>query len=135
MGTDLLGDIRREIDARLAELRPALTEYEQLLAAADALGLDEPPKHDNNGTAPPERRRARTRARTSTAGAGAKNEAEREAILGALVHGSHTVGELVLVTALSATGVNGNLRWLAADGAIERTEREGKTAWSLVATD
>ncbi len=59
--------------------------------------------------------------------------AAREAILGALDHGSHTVGELVVVTAMSAPNVNGNLRRLQAEGIVVKAEREGKAAWALLA--
>jgi DNA-binding transcriptional ArsR family regulator len=55
----------------------------------------------------------------------------REAILAALEHGSHTVGELAVVTAMSAPNINGNLRKLFSEGAIAKTEREGKVAWTL----
>jgi hypothetical protein len=58
--------------------------------------------------------------------------AAREAILGALEHGSHTVGELSVVTAMSGPNINGNLRRLAAEGVVVKTEREGKAAWALV---
>ena len=62
--------------------------------------------------------------------------AAREAILGALEHGSHTVSELVVVTAMSSPNVNGNLRRLEAEGVVVKAEREGKAAWALVdATD
>lgn len=62
--------------------------------------------------------------------------AAREAILGALEHGSHTVSELVVVTAMSSPNVNGNLRRLEAEGVVMKAEREGKAAWALVdATD
>ena len=57
--------------------------------------------------------------------------AAREAILGALEHGSHTVGELAVVTAMSGPNINGNLRRLALEGVVVKTEREGKMAWSL----
>jgi hypothetical protein len=57
--------------------------------------------------------------------------AAREAILGALEHGSHTVGELAVVTAMSGPNINGNLRRLAAEGVVVKTEREGKAAWAL----
>jgi hypothetical protein len=57
--------------------------------------------------------------------------AAREAILGALEHGSHTVGELSVVTAMSGPNINGNLRRLAAEGMVVKTEREGKGAWAL----
>jgi hypothetical protein len=55
----------------------------------------------------------------------------RETILAALDHGSHTVSELAVVTAMSAPSINGSLRKLVADGAIVKTEREGKAAWAL----
>jgi DNA-binding HxlR family transcriptional regulator len=59
------------------------------------------------------------------------NTVVREAILGVLEHGSHTIGELVVVTAMSTASLNGDLRKLAAEGVVVKTEREGKTAWSL----
>lgn len=65
----------------------------------------------------------------------ASRGAAREAILGALDHGSHTVGELVVVTAMSAPNINGNLRRLEAEGVVVKAEREGKAAWALNATD
>ena len=37
MAAELLARVRAEIDARLADLRPAVAEYERLLGAADAL--------------------------------------------------------------------------------------------------
>jgi hypothetical protein len=57
--------------------------------------------------------------------------AAREAILGALEHGSHTVGELVVVTAMGGSNISGNLRRLAAEGVVVKAEREGKAAWML----
>ncbi|HEY5261290.1 MAG TPA: hypothetical protein VIJ33_04205, partial [Solirubrobacteraceae bacterium] len=57
--------------------------------------------------------------------------AAREAILAALDHGSHTIGELAIVTAMSAPNINGNLRRLLSEGAVAKTEREGKAAWAL----
>ena len=55
----------------------------------------------------------------------------RETILAALEHGSHTVGELAVVTAMSGPSINGNLRKLVSTGAVIKTEREGKAAWAL----
>jgi|HubBroStandDraft_3_1064219.scaffolds.fasta_scaffold07577_3 DNA-binding transcriptional ArsR family regulator len=57
--------------------------------------------------------------------------AAREAILAALDHGSHTVGELAVVTAMSVPNINGNLRRLLVEKAVVKTEREGKLAWAL----
>jgi hypothetical protein len=58
----------------------------------------------------------------------------RETILAALDHGSHTVSELAVVTAMSGPGINSNLRKLVTEGAIVKTEREGKAAWALPET-
>ncbi len=55
----------------------------------------------------------------------------RETILAALEHGSHTVSELAVVTAMSGPSINGNLRKLVSAGAVVKTEREGKAAWAL----
>ncbi len=57
----------------------------------------------------------------------------REVILAALDHGSHTVGELAMVTAMSGPSINGNLRKLVAEGEVVKIEREGKAAWALAA--
>jgi hypothetical protein len=186
MGTDLLSDIRREIDARLEELRPALAEYQRLLGAADALELDgggptarakapqtrakaPQTRAPQRAKAPQTRapQRQSTRARVAPAGRAARipastrraptsteradsierppttqgrgsrtvRGATREAILGVLEHGSHTVGELAVVTAMSAASLNGNLRKLASQGVVAKTRREGKIAWSLIVAD
>jgi len=138
MGTDLLSDIRREIDVRLAQLRPALEEYEQLLDAANALELDDDaplaprqPAPRAGGSKP----RATSAARKPPPQGGRRSVRDdvREAILGVLEHGSHTVAELTVVTAMSAASLNGDLRKLAAKGVVAKTRREGKVAWSLVA--
>jgi hypothetical protein len=55
----------------------------------------------------------------------------RETILAALDHGSHTVSELAVVTAMSGPSINSTLRKLVAEGAVVKTEREGKAAWAL----
>lgn len=138
MSSELLGEIRREIDARLLELRPALEEYEQLLPAARALDAEEAPTGRRRGlakAAPREADAAPAPADAAPAPVKAPHAvrgATRDAILGALEHGSHTVGELAVVTAMSASRLNGNLRKLAAEGVIAKTQREGKSAWMLV---
>jgi hypothetical protein len=55
------------------------------------------------------------------------------AILAALEHGSHTVSELAVVTAMSGPIINNNLRRLQQAGTITRTKREGdgKAAYAL----
>jgi hypothetical protein len=59
--------------------------------------------------------------------------AVQQAIVAALEHGSHTVGELVIVTALSPPDIRAGARRLLRDGKIVRIEREGKAAYALPA--
>jgi len=147
MASDLLSTIRDEIDARLRELQPLLAEYERLLVAAQALdhgtGTELPAAADDGalsdagraarrGRKPAARKASLTprRGRTGRA-APSRRSATEETILAVLEHGSHTVGELVVVTAMSATKINGSLRRLASQGVVAKAEREGKIAWAL----
>ncbi len=181
MAADLLTTIRSELDARLGELRPLLSEYERLVAAVDALGihtayaatpeaaeLELPTPLSSRGStrSPTGRRPGRPRgsaagaikraaarpdtdngtvkatARSPRRGSGvaavapkrerAAKGAAKQAIIAALEHGSHTVGELSVVTAMSGPNINGNIRRLLKDGTIVKTSREGKTAYALV---
>ena len=158
MTGDLLERIQAEIAARRAELEPRLEEYRQLLSAADALGLAgseqpsaarararaaKPRAAKTPGKAAakaraPARRRATT-ARTVASGdpspptARAPRGAAQTAILAALEHGSHTVAELGVVTALSAQNIRENLRRLLGAGTVTRARRDGKAAYALAA--
>jgi hypothetical protein len=147
---DLLSRVRGEIDARLSELRPHLEEYEQLQSAAAALGVPE----QKPQSAPRRRRQASVRvpggAKVRVPGGasvrvpgGAKvrvpggatvrvpGGATQKRILDALEHGSHTVSELVVVTALSGPSVRQNLRRLMGSEAVTRAKRDGKAAYAL----
>ncbi|HLL92405.1 MAG TPA: ArsR family transcriptional regulator [Solirubrobacteraceae bacterium] len=156
MAEDLLSRIGAEIDARMRELRPFVDEYEQTLEAAGALErkreVAKPPR-------PPARRRATAadasaaQATTGRASASARRSARaggparrpparapqeravrgaaQQAILAALEHGSHTVGELVVVTAMSAANIRENLRRLLKAGTVTRASRDGKAAYAL----
>jgi hypothetical protein len=55
------------------------------------------------------------------------------AILAALEHGSHTVGELAVVTGLPTSQLRESARKLLAREAIGKTEREGRSAYALAA--
>ncbi len=57
----------------------------------------------------------------------------RQAILAALEHGSHTIGELVMVTAMSTPEIRANLSQLARQHKIARVKRQGdgKSAFAL----
>jgi hypothetical protein len=166
MAADLLAQVRAEIDARLAELRPAVAEYERLLGASGALDSDSDADGDSDsdaatlaasaaaaavaaresaasgGAAParPARKRAasagRRRGRAARAGASTRAKAAprgavEQAIAAALEHGSHTLGELVLVTAISAAEIREGLRRLQRAGAVTRARRDGRAAYAL----
>jgi DNA-binding transcriptional ArsR family regulator len=57
--------------------------------------------------------------------------AAQQAIIAALEHGSHTVSELAVVTAMSGPNIRENLRRLLKAGAVTRAKREGKAAYAL----
>jgi DNA-binding transcriptional ArsR family regulator len=141
---DLLTSIRAEIDARIGELEPLLAEYEELLAVADAFA----PDGSTTPAAPAPADIATKTARSAQAPAKARRPAggrrrtrarrpsitpTGRAILAALEHGSHTVAELVVVTALPAPDVRRDLRPLLDLGAITKTDRDGKPAYALSA--
>jgi hypothetical protein len=132
MAPDLLRKIRGEIDLRLRDLRPMLAEYEQLLSAAADVEQEilEAKRPRSSGG------RALRRAATVRNGAGpgrvrAPRGATQEAIVAALEHGSHTVSELAVVTALSGPSIRQNLRRLVVAGTVTRAKREGKLAYEL----
>jgi hypothetical protein len=145
-GADLLARVGLEIDQRLAQLRPAVDEYQQLLDAFDALEppaagparpAPAPPKpakapRPANAPAPkpakaskPAKRRAPAKSREQALGA------PELAILAALEHGSHTVAELGVVTAMSGAAIREGARRLLRAGRIVRASREGRAAYAL----
>jgi hypothetical protein len=67
---------------------------------------------------------------TASARKARAGEAEK-AIVAALEHGSHTVGELGIVTAMSGQDIRTGARRLLASGRIVRASREGRAAYAL----
>ncbi len=147
---ELLDRIRREIDERLAELRPHVEEHGQLLAAAESLTLgDRTPAAPGRGrraragkpspsppasvrTAEKVSRHARRRAAKAPTGRPrGPRSAAQQAIEAALEHGSHTLAELVLVTAIETAPIRAQLGRLQKAGVVSRVRRDGKTAYSL----
>jgi hypothetical protein len=151
---DLLTSIRAEIDARLAELAPAIAEYERLSTAAGALTAEGRAASRSAARSAPQTpapsARASTKRVSTKKSARPKRPARRrgisararkrediahsptgQAILAALEHGSHTLAELVLVTALPASDIREALRPLRTHGAIVKTERDGRAAYAL----
>ena len=111
MSAELLSRVGAEIDARIAQLRPAIAEYEDLLRRGEEL----------------DREAAAARRREPAAPRGVAEQA----IVAALEHGSHTVSELVLVTAMPAGELRHGVRRLQRAGTVTRTTREGRTAYAL----
>jgi predicted Rossmann fold nucleotide-binding protein DprA/Smf involved in DNA uptake len=60
----------------------------------------------------------------------------RQAIVAALEHGSHTIGELVMVTAMSTAEIRTNLSQLTRQRKVTRVKRQGdgKGAFALPAS-
>jgi hypothetical protein len=148
MSDELLLRIQAEIGARCAELRPRVEEYQQLLSAAEALGLPTvgaSPRAGKRAVRAAKPRKApavkkataarkataKAKAPRSSATARARRGAAQTAILAALEHGSHTVAELGVVTAMSGQNIRENLRRLLSTGTITRAKREGKAAYAL----
>lgn len=134
--SDLPERVGREIEARMHELRPFVDEYEELLAIEETLAAEaargvasrartgaratKPSVQHVNRASPPAAQRER-----------APRGAAAEAIVAALEHGSHTVSELAIVTAMSTQNIRNNLRRLLQAQTISQTKREGKTAYTL----
>jgi DNA-binding transcriptional ArsR family regulator len=123
MSGELLTRVRAEIDARLRELRPAVAEYERLLGTAESLRSNEHQTPTSTSRRPrpavaPKRERA-------------PRGAAQLAIVAALEHGSHTVSELAIVTAMSGPNLRANLRRLVSAGSVTAAKRDGKAAYAL----
>ncbi len=85
------------------------------------------------GSSPRAPKKPTSRRRAAAAPKRAQRGAVAVAILAALEHGSHTVSELAVVTAISGAIINNNLRRLQQAGTITRTKRagDGKAAYAL----
>ncbi|HEY4812279.1 MAG TPA: hypothetical protein VIH71_14590 [Solirubrobacteraceae bacterium] len=82
-------------------------------------------------TAPERRGRRGSAAGAIKRAASSSHDASQQAIVAALEHGSHTLSELVLVTAIAASELRQGARHLQHAGTITRTKREGRTAYAL----
>jgi hypothetical protein len=154
---DVLARVQGEIDARLRQLRPAVAEYERLLGAAAALDAEararpaaKPPPTAKARPVATQRQAAKARpvakqrqaakarpvakARPAAKPGRAPMGAAEQAIVAALEHGSHTVGELGAVTAMSGGEIREGVRRLLKAGKVARAKREGRAAYALSGT-
>jgi DNA-binding transcriptional ArsR family regulator len=156
MSADLLTTVAAQIEARREQLRPAVVEYEQLLSAAAALDAEDrrravgqeigtareapsvvraapaPAKAPARKVPPARKPRAKaTASKKASTPANTARSAAHQAIVAALEHGSHTVTELTVVTAMSGPSIREGLRSLVKAGKIAKAKREGKAAYAL----
>ena len=135
MDHDLLSRIRGEIDERLSQLAPLVEEYGRLLS--DGASVDDGVVRGrgtrSTGAGPRRRAAASRNGAGPVAGQRAPRGAAQQAIVAALEHGSHTVGELTVVTGMRGPSIRENLRRLLVAGAVTRGRREGKAAYELSA--
>jgi DNA-binding transcriptional ArsR family regulator len=116
---DLVEDIRKQIDARLAELRPLVQEAANLAAALSALaGAD----GQSSGTA--SRRRTRKRPPTPRAsGVRPRGQSREQIIEYVRAHSGSTAGEVASALGLKRTSVSTRLAQLAKAGELTKAER------------
>jgi hypothetical protein len=133
MDPDLLTKIRGDIELRLRELRPLLDEYESLLSAAAGVegGTRAAKGRSSRGTSKPTRTGGSSNGARPVTRQRAPRGAAQQAIVAALEHGSHTVSELAVVTALPEQSIRRNLRRLTLAGTVTGAKREGKLAYAL----
>lgn len=112
---DLVDVTRREIEARLGELRPLVQEaasLEAALVALDGLG--------NAGAAPPQSRAASWR----RVAAGGRRRVSREQLIEHLrAHPGSTAGDVASALGLKRTSVSTRLAQLAKAGELTKAER------------
>lgn len=131
MTDDLLTTIRAELRSRMGQLESAVEEYEDLLAVLDALDTTAGEDGASSAHAADGALAAADASNTSTVAP--TIDAAAQAILAALEHGSHTLAELGVVTALPAGQIRESVRGLRSSGKIVTAEREGPTAYALPA--
>ncbi len=132
METDLLTRIRGELERRIEELRPLCEEYQRLTEAATTLETVETAPPAPVESVPPTSAQPVKAVRQRAPKRTVSNEVGK-AIVSALEHGSHTVSELVMVTARSPAEIRGGLSRLRRQRKVTKVKRpgDGKSAYAL----
>jgi hypothetical protein len=118
----------RENNAQKQATKKENKQKEQPLQAAGTPALA---RSTSAATAPARRGRRGSAAGAIKRAASSPRDASQQAIGSALEHGSHTLGELVLVTAIAASELRQGVRRLQQAGTITRTQRDGRAAYAL----
>ena len=113
---DLLESVRRDIDERLKQLRPAVEESQRLEKALEALGR-------TGGRIPSERRAPRKAQRRRTRVTRAEAEARKRQALAMLAEDPQTKpAALAAIFEMSPNNVYSMLRRLEREGALSKTQ-------------
>jgi CRP-like cAMP-binding protein len=116
---DLVEDIRKQIDARLAELRPLVQEAANLAAALSALaGAD----GRSSGTASRRRTRKRPTIRRAR-GARPRGQSREQIIEYVRAHPGSTAGDVATALGRKRNSVSTQLTELAKAGALAKADR------------
>lgn len=116
---DLVDDIRRQIDGRLAELRPLVQETANLEAALGALA-----GADGQSSGRASRRRTRKRPTTPRArGARVRGQSRRQIIEYVRAHPGSTAGDVATALGRKRNSVSTQLTELAKAGALAKADR------------
>lgn len=116
---DLVDDIRRQIDRRLAELRPLVQEAANLEAALGALA-----GADGQSSGRASRRRTRKRPTTPRArGARVRGQSRGQIIEYVRAHPGSTAGDVATALGRKRNSVSTQLTELAKAGALAKADR------------
>jgi CRP-like cAMP-binding protein len=116
---DLLDSIRKDINARLTELRPLVQEAAQLQGALDALNGAPSAPRGNGRAAPPRVRSAARRPR----GATARGQARQQIIEYVRAHPGSTAGDIAKALGLNRGSTSTRLTQLAKAGELAKAKR------------
>ena len=116
---DLVDDIRKQIDARLAELRPLVQEAANLEAALGAIA-----GADGQSSGRTSRRRTRKRPPTPRAsGARPRGQSREQIIEYVRAHPGSTAGDVATALGRKRNSVSTQLTELAKAGALAKADR------------
>jgi hypothetical protein len=115
---DVVDDIRRQIDGRLAELRPLVQEAANLEAALGALA-----GADGQSSGRASRRRTRKRPTTPRARARVRGQSRGQIIEYVRAHPGSTAGDVATALGRKRNSVSTQLTELAKAGALAKADR------------
>ena len=116
---DLLDSIRKDINARLAELRPLVQEATQLQRALDALDGAQSPTTGNTRAGTSRARSAAPRPRSATA----RGQARELIIEYVKAHPGSTAGDVATALELKRNSTSTRMTQLAKAGALTKDKR------------